>query len=638
MAKKNVGMIEKHIEKAVLGIAVLGLLAIMVMYLVTNPHTVEFGGEVYGPSEIDLEVRRRAEALARDMARTSEIPGDRLAAPDWEERLRQLEVGPVQAEGLDQTLAWAVPWGRQVQRFQFEQTTQTEQGVALASFEAPFEPKASYVRALAVIQEPAEEGQQPAEAVERDVNLITLESSYDVAKQQALLKSRYGYDEELAGVVFTGIEVQRQERIGGDWLDWEPVPLYGVPTELTPPELQLGSDGALMRDSARRFTEYRDRLVSGDTQRQILMPPGPVVREGAVRGAAVAKGRSRTDDDRRRSAIGAELRARRSERRTSATPSRKPSGKDDETKRRRFSSDDDAAKFVEATLAKAEQALQQQEYEQARAMAQEVLEVHQEYGAASREQEARALEIAGATADRKPGPGEAVADSYQPVRQYDLTGVPGRTYRYRIRLGILNEYCLAAGKLKDPKDATKPVIYTAWSEPSQPVHVERDTYFYVVGRGPRGVGVRVEIFKWYHNGWIKESFNVQPGEEIGGLESAQVTIGNETYREEVDFFTGAVAVDLAHDVEFTPLQSTSSGFGLLRTRESEMLVYMDEEGELVTRYSVADRTDKRYLELVEATKKPRVKLEKKSTARGSKQPRDRASKSKSRRGYRRTRR
>lgn len=631
MAKKNVGVIEKHFEKVILGVAVLALLAIMVMYLVSNPHTVEFAGQTYGPSEIDVEVRKRAAALASKMARASEIPGDRLPAPDWEQRLRQFEQGPVQSEGLDATLAWAVPWGRQVKRIKIEQTVQTEQGVALASFEPPFPPEVSFAAIVAVLEQPVAEGEQPAEAFEQDVNLITIQTSYDVAKQRALLQSRYGYDEELANIVYADVEVQRQERIGGDWGEWKPVELYGQPSKLAPPELKVGSDGTLMRDSQRKFTEYRDQLLSGETQQRILLPAGPVPVGGADRAGVQARQVAR-GDSRGRSRLTDGLRVARDRKPTERRPTRKSDDKEEVT-RRRFSSIEEAAKAVEATLAQAEQALQQQDFEQAKTLALDVLQIHQEFNAASQQQVARAQEIASVTPDGKAGPGAAVAGTYQPITQYDITGVPGRTYRYRVRLGILNEYCLAAAKLKDPKDATQAVIYTAWSEPSQPVRVEPDIYFYLAGPAPRNAGVRVEVFKRYHNGWIKESFNVQPGDEIGGLEKVQVTANNQTYREEVDFFTGAVAVDVAHDVEYEPLQITSSSFNLGRSRRSEWLVFMDEDGELTERYSVADKTNPRYLELNEATKKPR-KIERKSTARGSERGKDRKSKSRStRRGY-----
>jgi hypothetical protein len=75
----------------------------------------------------------------------------------------------------------------------------------------------------------------------------------------------------------------------------------------------------------------------------------------------------------------------------------------------------------------------------------------------------------------------------------------------------------------------------------------------------------------------------------------------------VDFYTGAVAVDMNLNTPFEPVQAQGEGFRLGRARETEALVFMDEEGQLHEHYAVADKNAPRYRELMEATKSPKAK-------------------------------
>ena len=45
MAKQSVSIVERHVEKGLLGICVGVLLAAIVLYLVSTPNTVDLGGE-----------------------------------------------------------------------------------------------------------------------------------------------------------------------------------------------------------------------------------------------------------------------------------------------------------------------------------------------------------------------------------------------------------------------------------------------------------------------------------------------------------------------------------------------------------------------------------------------------------------
>ncbi|MCH7924476.1 MAG: DMT family transporter [Planctomycetes bacterium] len=60
MAKQVVNPIERHVEKAVLGVAGIALIAVIVMYAVRSPNQVEIGGEMVTPGEIDAKLAQQA--------------------------------------------------------------------------------------------------------------------------------------------------------------------------------------------------------------------------------------------------------------------------------------------------------------------------------------------------------------------------------------------------------------------------------------------------------------------------------------------------------------------------------------------------------------------------------------------------
>ena len=75
MAKQLVGPVERHVEKAIVAIAGVVLIAVIAKYLVTSPNQLELGGEMGDPSTIDRKV---ADKAAEVRARIQDHrPGDR---------------------------------------------------------------------------------------------------------------------------------------------------------------------------------------------------------------------------------------------------------------------------------------------------------------------------------------------------------------------------------------------------------------------------------------------------------------------------------------------------------------------------------------------------------------------------------
>lgn len=81
--------------------------------------------------------------------------------------------------------------------------------------------------------------------------------------------------------------------------------------------------------------------------------------------------------------------------------------------------------------------------------------------------------------------GQPEAEFYL-LRFFDFNVEPGKSYRYRVQLGLTNpNFEVDAKYLDDPAQAKKPVLTTDWSEPTAVVSVPRESYM-LVGDASRG--------------------------------------------------------------------------------------------------------------------------------------------------------
>ena len=63
MAKQLVNPIERHVEKAVLGLTGLALIAAIGLFLVSSPNQLELGGQAVKPGTIDQVVAQKAASV-----------------------------------------------------------------------------------------------------------------------------------------------------------------------------------------------------------------------------------------------------------------------------------------------------------------------------------------------------------------------------------------------------------------------------------------------------------------------------------------------------------------------------------------------------------------------------------------------
>ena len=103
MAKQLVGPVERHLDKAILGLASLVLVWVVIQYGVSSPNRIELDGEMVSPSNIDQVIARKGDdvrARIRDARVDVEIP-----EPLFERFVEELT--PFHADGIHRELAAA---------------------------------------------------------------------------------------------------------------------------------------------------------------------------------------------------------------------------------------------------------------------------------------------------------------------------------------------------------------------------------------------------------------------------------------------------------------------------------------------------------------------------------------------------
>jgi hypothetical protein len=168
------------------------------------------------------------------------------------------------------------------------------------------------------------------------------------------------------------------------------------------------------------------------------------------------------------------------------------------------------------------------------------------------------------------------------VWAYDDTAVPGKTYRYRIKIKLKNPifhtFGLAAkGKETLADQFTIESEWSAWKEVTAPRTTE---FFFATSRRPIGgktvTQVVADVFKHEKGEWSKETFVLAPGDAVGGLKGT------------VDYSTGNTIVDFRLD-----------------TREKDVQILIaDESGNVEPRSLESDANDPWYKTLQEKVARP----------------------------------
>ncbi|MFH1613684.1 MAG: hypothetical protein ABIG61_01175 [Planctomycetota bacterium] len=158
---------------------------------------------------------------------------------------------------------------------------------------------------------------------------------------------------------------------------------------------------------------------------------------------------------------------------------------------------------------------------------------------------------------------------------HDDTVHAGKTYRYKIRLGVFNP--IAGSDMFKPEQLDfkdKVILWSKFSQMTDSVNIPEKNYFFPLDvKGSEQI-VTIQVSRYLLGKWYSTDFDVRLGEEIGGIvESSVFERSNDlTVPEEIDYSTGVMLVDVLPEV------SDWEGSGALRRRDySEILYTVDGE-------------------------------------------------------------
>lgn len=162
---------------------------------------------------------------------------------------------------------------------------------------------------------------------------------------------------------------------------------------------------------------------------------------------------------------------------------------------------------------------------------------------------------------------------------------PGKTYRYRLRLEMLNPLFDSMRWAEEPDNAPG-LTLEAGSDWSAPVTVPPATTYFLVD-GSKSTGkIKFEIYRTALGQWLGQEVSVRLGDTLGAAETRKLIypgMRRETVEKEVDFATGCVVVDCDFD--------KSDPERVNRTTIEVTLLKPD--GELIVRSLADDKGDQR---------------------------------------------
>jgi hypothetical protein len=136
---------------------------------------------------------------------------------------------------------------------------------------------------------------------------------------------------------------------------------------------------------------------------------------------------------------------------------------------------------------------------------------------------------------------------------HDDTVRPGSTYRYRVRLGVLNPIAGRGKSTTDAGLAAKTIFWSEFSKETAPVEIPARMYIFAKNYD-KGM-VFLDVCKYKLGRWEKKAYELRPGEAIGRVEkmpAVNTGTGTETEVPDVDFTTGMTVVDVESVTEFRP--------------------------------------------------------------------------------------
>jgi hypothetical protein len=620
MLSKIINFFEAHVEKIVLAVVGVACVWLLLTRVILSPDKVEYGGENLSPGKIDVEINKEAEVLKRKLDEPPKAPEPyvrRLDGPiglndpvrvGIRGKLQNGFVGLFNSplSDIDTNLFPPIP-----SRSTLEAGFAREYGFPLIG--EVNDVVVGHIRAVAFV--PAgtideknaykKEGSEP-----NDIDLVTVEGKFDVAGLYArfqecfagkAVKKEEWYDPCLARPVFAAVQLQRQELNGdGTWSDWENVPRtmvdpYKKLFEVIEDVQKLPTGGLNVRMLQFDSTDVIINLLQPETYmiasaNEEWFPPtlhNKYVEQQKQEGIEAKREALEKAKAEREKELKEKQDERRSTRTDTGTRTGRPSGGSGEsgagslygslyggssrtssrtaTKRsssdrgRSSSSTTDTRRASDRASSAAEK-LRPSEGEVSTKASKD----------ASKEDvysELKAIMISPTTELAKMG---------KPLVFWacDDTVEPGKSYQYRIRLGVFNP--IAGTNQFSEQDKTRKnnvILWSDFSDITKKIDIPGRSYFFANDIQEAAKTVTVEVCKYALGYWYSEKFPVKQGEVIGKVKPVESKPEEKksgvTIPKTINYDTGAVFVDVI------PVDDWSGGKKLVARNYYDMLYSSD---------------------------------------------------------------
>jgi hypothetical protein len=556
MIKKIGQLLEKHIEKIVLVVVGLLCLWLAVTQVVLSPNHIEYGGKKLGPGDIDIKIREQAKALEQKMNRKP----DPLRAydPCFPRFVAMFDSA---IHNIDFSIYPPVPLhiGKVLIERQYD----------IPEIGPVTDVDVEHIRAVAYVPQGYvnEEKHYTKESSEpNDIDLVSIEAKFNVAElydkfydsfNGASLKEQWR-DPCLAIPVFSAVQLQRQEQLAdGDWSGWQTVPRAKIEQRRRMFEIIEDVNNLPPGGIKVRRLQFDDAAIKADllqpeaymiaSAKEDWLPPAfhreylqhqKEIDAQERKDTLEKEQRERKDStDRGRTREGERTRTRGAPGATGMPPGMGggPMGGGGGP----MGGGGGGGGFVPTATKRSTRTVrrdrktEKQRPDKPKDTAKKTTDVYEKLN-----------EIL-----IKPTTDLAEMDEPLLLWAHDDTIEPGKSYRYRIRLGVFNpvagtdQFTKRFESLKN-----KAVLWSEFSEPTRTVEIPQKLYVFPLDIQETTETVTVQVAKYVLGYWYSKDFAVKQGEVIGKVSEYKMT--EEEKKKDVkapqtiDYSTNTIVVDV----------------------------------------------------------------------------------------------
>ncbi len=574
MSKKGGNFFEEHIEKVVLAVVGLVCIWLLITRVLISPNKVLYGREKLSPGEIDIRISGQAELLEDKLNREP-----KPKPPPEQKRGEFIAMMELPLSGVDVNVCWPLPICSSTdfsdnRKYRIPRIGEINEALV------------EHIRAVAYV--PAEEINKDNiydkdNSEPNDIDFVTVESTIDVAQLAANFYESFAGEDVpedwrdpcLATPVFGAVQLQRRELLAdGGWSGWQSVPRAKIDRRKKMFEVIEDVEGLPPGGVKVRLINFDNKQVMVD----LLQPEAYRIASAEEEWfppsvyKKYVKYQKEVESQERREAIEAERKKREEER------------------EKRFGIRYDENRGSEGRFGsrgyRREVRPGGMRGERERGLVGRIGRPGMERGGSETDRESSAMrrirrdvgsKKSSADRSKKALKAESMKDFYDEYAKLSITGrtditkmreplvfwahddtaEPGRSYQYRIRLGVFNPVAgtnQVSGRDKLQKN--KVILWSDFSNGTETVEIPARLYFFPHRIQEVAEIVTVKVCRYVFGYWYSRDFRVRQGEVIGKVEAVEskTVKGDEqdkeiaglTIPETIDYSTGAIYVDAVH--------------------------------------------------------------------------------------------